>query len=89
MCPRGRPRGQGRSRGLHFCLTGLSLFLDMNKELLKLRMLVAVQDQKISFICKSSVYFSAPPLSASAPLLRLLWYNSTLNTTIITNLFKK
>ena len=25
------------------------------------------------FVCKSSVYFSAPPLSASAPSLRLLW----------------
>ena len=21
MCPRGRPRGQGRSRGLHLCYT--------------------------------------------------------------------
>ena len=22
MCPRGRPRGQGRPRGLHLCLVG-------------------------------------------------------------------
>ena len=49
-------------------------FLDMNKELLKLCILVAVQDLKISFYMQGLVYFSAPPpLSASAPSLRLLW----------------
>ena len=26
MCPRGRPRGQGRPRGLHLCLTPLQKF---------------------------------------------------------------
>ena len=40
-------------------LIGL-FFLDMNTELLELRVLVAVEDIKISFICKSSVYFRAP-----------------------------
>ena len=50
---------------LHVC------FLDMIATLLKVRIICS---RKISvFMSKSSVYFSAHPLSASAPSLRLLW----------------
>ena len=51
---------RGRNKlGNAFGLIGL-LFLDMNTELLKLRILVAVQDLKISFcICK--IQFSLVP----------------------------
>ena len=54
-------------------LIGLS-FLDINIELLKSRILVAVQDLlENQFLYAKVQYFSAPPLSASFPSLRLLW----------------
>ena len=53
-------------------LIGL-FFLDINTELLELRVLVAVEDLKISFYLQKFSLFSCPPLSASASLLRLLW----------------
>ena len=48
-------------------------FLDMNTELLKLGILVAELDLKISFYMQKFSFFSALPFSASAPSLRLLW----------------
>ena len=45
----------------------------MNTELLKLRILVAIQDLKISFYMQKFSLFQCTPLSASAPSLRLLW----------------
>ena len=54
---------------------GLIFFLNMNTEFLKLRIICnrTSFENQLLHICKSSVYFSAPPHSASAPSLRLLW----------------
>ena len=49
-------------------------FLDMNTDLLELRILVAVQDLKMSFYMqKFNLFCALPPLLASTPSLRLLW----------------
>ena len=61
----GRRRNElSNDAGLNY----MSLFLVVNTELKNCAYLVAVQYQFLLFMCKSTVHFSAPSLSASAPL---------------------
>ena len=63
--------GPDTKRAKKRCRLYTPLFSDVNAKLLKDHLICS---RKVSvFMCKSSVYFSALPLSASAPSLWLLW----------------